>query len=109
MAFILILMFILSPLIGALLSSRFSVYSLVPAGIGLTILIIASGVVGGLGVLGTAFAVWCNLTCLELGYLLGLLIPDSIRKRPSRRSGSVISCGSGECGAAGQPETITSI
>jgi hypothetical protein len=41
MAFILILMFILSPLIGALLSSRFSVYSLVPAGIGLLILIIS--------------------------------------------------------------------
>jgi hypothetical protein len=38
-------------------------------------------VVGGLGVLGTAFAVWCNLTCLELGYLLGLLILDSIRKQ----------------------------
>jgi hypothetical protein len=80
-AVILILMFILSPLIGALLSCQFLVYSLVPAGIGLTILIITSGVVGGLGLLGTAFAVICNLTCLELGYLLGLFIPDSIRKR----------------------------
>jgi len=81
MAVMLILMFILSPLIGALLSCRFLVYSLVPAGIGLTILIITSGVVGGLGLLGTASAVTWNLTCLELGYLLGLFIPDSIRKR----------------------------
>jgi hypothetical protein len=100
MAVILILMFILSPLIGALLSCRFLVYSLVPAGIGLTILIITSGVVGGLGLLGTASAVICNLTCLELGYLLGLFMPDSIRKRAkpgtgwglmkfSRRSGTL--------------------
>ena len=100
MAVILILMFIVSTLIGALLSYRFRVYSLVPPGIGLTILIITSGVVGGLGVLGTAFAVMCNLTCLELSYLLGLFILDSISEQAkpgtgwrlmkfSRRSGTI--------------------
>ena len=80
-------MFVLSPLIGALLSCRFSVYSLVPAGIGLTILIITSAVVGGLGLLGTAFSVICNLTCLELSYLLGLFIQDSIRRRAKPGTG----------------------
>jgi hypothetical protein len=87
MAVILFLMFIVSPLIGALLSCRFRVYSLVPAGIGLTLLIITSGVVGGLGLIGITFAVMCNMTCLELSYLLGLFILYSISEQAKRARG----------------------
>jgi len=79
---------------GMLLAFRFAVLVLVPAGLVAAVLIAAGCVGYGANVVLTSFAVLCGLICLNLGYLLRLVVPQlrrsaarSLRKNRSPENG----------------------
>jgi hypothetical protein len=72
---------------GMLLAFRYAVLVLVPAGLVAAVVIVAGCVGNGVNVVLTSFAVLCGLICLNLGYLLRLVVPQLRRSAaPSFRN-----------------------
>jgi len=83
------MLILLAFLLGAVLGMRFKVFILIPA-IGFALIgILAGGIARGNGVSSTLIAAVLASSCLQIGYLLGIIYSVALNRAGRQRKASI--------------------